>query len=231
MSIATNYQKVVQSVKEACVQSGREFRDIQIQAVSKTVGIGEVCEAHECGIGDFGENRPEELAKKHMARPELSWHFIGNIQSRKIKEIVLHADCIHSLYKYSHAVKINECSGELERPIKVFLEVNISGEESKSGLSVDDVYDMIRECLSLDHIKVVGLMTMAPRYDAQVAREVFKGLFELKTDIQRRINHPLMEQFSQLSMGMTEDYREAILEGSTCIRVGRGIFDDDYYSS
>ncbi len=231
MSIASNYQTVIQRVRDACMQAGRDPHEVCIQAVSKTVDIDAVREAHECGMVHFGENRIEELIKKQTAEPELSWNFIGNIQSRKIKDIVAHAATIHSLYKYSHAVKIDECAKELKRPARVFLEVNISGETSKSGLSSDDVFEMMRECLSLEHIEVIGLMTMAPRYDNQIAREVFRGLYELKQEIQARIDHSRMEKFSQLSMGMTEDYVEAILEGSTCIRVGRGIFDEDYYCS
>lgn len=227
MSIAENYLSVKAQVANACKDAGRSQDDVLLLAVSKTVGIDGVREAYEAGARNFGENRPEPLVEKHAAFPDANWHFIGNIQSRRIRDIVPCAYMIHSLCEEKHARKIDEVARELGKRQKVLIEVNVSGELSKSGLSPDEVPSYLHACLQLPNIEVCGLMTMAPIGDPDVASKTFAGLRELMQTLREQISasHPeALSAFTQLSMGMTDDWREAIVEGSTIVRIGRAIF-------
>ena len=134
MSIAERYQRVAAEVAEAAVAAGRAPEDVLLVAVSKTVGPEGVAEAIKGGARDFGENRPDQIVPKSAAFPEARWHFIGNIQSRRIPEIVASATLIHSLYQRRHAEKIDRAAAELSKVQDVLIEVNVSGEASKSGV-------------------------------------------------------------------------------------------------
>lgn len=227
MSIAENYLSVKAQVANACKDAGRSQDDVLLLAVSKTVGIDGVREAYEAGARNFGENRPDPLVEKRAAFPNANWHFIGNIQSRRIRDIVPCAYMIHSLCEEKHARKIDEVARELGKRQKVLIEVNVSGELSKSGLSPDEVPAYLRTCLELPNIEVCGLMTMAPIGDPYVASKTFAGLRELMQTLREQISASHAEAlpaFTQLSMGMTDDWREAIVEGSTIVRIGRAIF-------
>lgn len=169
MSIAERYQKVAAEVAEAAVAAGRAPEDVLLVAVSKTVGPEGVAEAIEGGARDFGENRPDQIVPKSAAFPEARWHFIGNIQSRRISEIVASATLIHSLYQLRHAEKIDHAAAELSKVQDVLIEVNVSGEASKSGVAPAEAADLVRAVAALPHVSVRGLMTMAPAGDAQAA--------------------------------------------------------------
>ena len=173
MSIAERYQRVAAEVAEAAVAAGRAPEDVLLVAVSKTVGPEGVAEAIEGGARDFGENRPDQIVPKSAAFPEARWHFIGNIQSRRIPEIVASATLIHSLYQRRHAEKIDRAAAELSKVQDVLIEVNVSGEVSKSGVDPVEAADLVRTVAALPHVSVRGLMTMAPAGDAQAAREAF----------------------------------------------------------
>lgn len=221
MGIADNYKRVLSELREECEQTGRDPKSVLLLAVSKTTGLEGVEAAMSAGARDFGENRPDELLRKSEAFPDARWHFIGNIQSRRIKDIVRCAHLIHSLYEVRHARKISEAALDAGKVQDVLLEVNVSGEESKGGLAPVDVPAMLAECERLEGIRVRGFMTMAPQGDLSVARECFDGLAELLGGI----NVP---DADQLSMGMSEDWREAVAAGSTIVRVGRAIFSEDF---
>ncbi|MEE0306639.1 MAG: alanine racemase, partial [Adlercreutzia sp.] len=135
MSIAERYQRVAAEVAEAAMAAGRAPEDVLLVAVSKTVGPEGVAEAIKGGARDFGENRPDQIVLKSAAFPEARWHFIGNIQSRRIPEIVASATLIHSLYQRRHAEKIDRAAAELSKVQDVLIEVNVSGEASKSGVA------------------------------------------------------------------------------------------------
>lgn len=227
MSIAEQYRSVASKVADACEQAHRASEDVLLLAVSKTVGVDGVREAYDAGARAFGENRPDPLVEKHAAFPDASWHFIGNIQSRRIKDIVPCAELIHSLYQMKHARKIDEEAARIGKTQRVLVEVNVSGEESKSGLASHDVPAFLDECMALEHVEVCGLMTMAPQGDLAVARQCFADLRELLCSMREHVAtaHPdALDAFTQLSMGMTDDWREAVDEGSTIVRVGRAIF-------
>lgn len=228
MSIAERYQKVAAEVAEAAVAAGRAPEDVLLVAVSKTAGPEGVAEAIEGGARDFGENRPDQIVPKSAAFPEARWHFIGNIQSRRISEIVASATLIHSLYQLRHAEKIDHAAAELSKVQDVLIEVNVSGEVSKSGVAPAEAADLVRAVAALPHVSVRGLMTMAPAGDAQAAREAFAGLAELAAQIRAQLPAEDAAVFTELSMGMSDDWREAVPLGATIVRVGRAIFSESY---
>lgn len=231
MTLQQRYETVASSVAHACEACGRDAREVRIIGVSKTVGLDAVEQAVAAGIHDFGENRPQELARKHDAFPGERWHFIGNIQSRQLALVVGRACLIHSLYEESHARKIDRLAAERGIVQDVLIEVN-DGEENKQGIAPADLASLLRVCATLPHIRVRGLMTMALRGNIERARRTFAELRMLRDtmgatpDIAAASNIDLRE----LSMGMSDDYPAAIPEGATMVRVGRAIFSDDYAS-
>lgn len=228
MSIAENYKQVRAQVEEECRKCGRNPEKITLLAVSKTTDAIGVDEAHSAGAMDFGENRPDQLVVKYGVFPQLKWHFIGNIQSRRIRDIVPAAVLVHSLYKPEHAAKINEEALANDKIQQVLLEVNVSGEESKSGVSPEELPDLLGVSSRLSNVRVRGLMTMAPQGDLSVARECFADLRKLADSVRAKMPADAADAFDQLSMGMSEDWRQAIAEGSTIVRIGRAIFSDDF---
>lgn len=231
MGIADRYKLVSEEVKQTCENAGRPEDSVLLLAVSKTVGLDGVSQAIVAGCEDFGENRPDQLMEKHAAFPSVRWHFIGNVQSRRIKDIVPCAHMIHSVHELKHAHKIDEEARKLDKVQNVLIEVNVSGEESKSGISPQEASDFLAECLKLSNLRVCGLMTMAPQGDLSMAQRCFAGLAQL-LDLLREESfsdcEDKREAFTQLSMGMSEDWVEAIHEGSTTVRIGRAIFSDDF---
>lgn len=229
MSIQTRYGALAACIEEACLSAGRDPRDVTFVAVSKTVGPDEVAQAVLAGAGDFGENRPEGLLEKAPRFPDATWHFIGNIQSRRIGDIVAHADLVHSLYQVRHADKMDAAAREAGKVQDVLLEVNVSGEASKSGLGPDEVGGLLEHCLGLANLRVCGLMTMAPQGDSGAARASFEGLRDLRDRLKSA--HPACDDprfMHDLSMGMSEDWREGIATGATIVRIGRAVFDDAF---
>lgn len=222
------YENVRAELDEVCCACGRSPEEVTLVAVSKTVGVEEVAYAIEAGARDFGENRPDQLMMKADAYPQENWHFIGNIQSRRIRDIVGRASLVHSLFEERHARKIDEAARALDIVQDVLLEVNVSGEESKSGLTPDEVKSLLDVCRALPNVRVRGLMTMAPQGDLDVARDTFAGLARLRDELRDGLSAEEAEAFDELSMGMSEDWREAVQEGATLVRIGRAIFSDTF---
>ncbi|MBR3182433.1 MAG: YggS family pyridoxal phosphate-dependent enzyme [Eggerthellaceae bacterium] len=221
MLTSERYAAIAEQVAEACKQAGRNPEEVTIVAVSKTVGPAEVASAIEGGARDFGENRPDQLMVKADQFTDSTWHFIGNIQSRRIRDIVGRATLIHSLFEERHARKIDDVAREHGIVQDALIEVNVSGEHSKSGLAPADVRAMLDYCGGLQNLRICGLMTMAPLGDMQAARQAFEGLRELRDSLQS--DYP---DVRELSMGMTDDWPIAIEEGATIVRIGRAIFSD-----
>lgn len=228
MGIAERYQRERARVDEACRAAGRAPDEVLLLAVSKTVGIEGASEAWRAGAQELGENRPDEILRKSEALPDVSWHFIGNIQSRRIPDIVACADMIHSLYQSKHAHKISQVATEMGKVQDVLIEVNVSGEESKSGVAPKDAAALVQEVSKLPNVRVRGLMTMAPRGDAQVARASFEGLAALHEIIKGQLSPECAHDFDQISAGMSEDWEEAVRAGSTIVRIGRAVFSEDF---
>jgi pyridoxal phosphate enzyme (YggS family) len=215
-------------VTAECYACGRERTGVHLIAVSKTVGPDQVDLAWRAGASNFAENRPDELCKKQPLFPEANWHFIGNIQSRRIPDIVAHADLIHSVCNLEHAAKISEAAMKLGKVQDILLEVNVSGEESKSGFEPADVPDSLARCVAMPGLCVRGLMTMAPQGDLAVARQTFRGLRQIFEASRDSLRPEAAQYFCELSMGMSEDWREAIAEGATLVRIGRAVFSDSF---
>ncbi len=233
-----NYKNISDEVNSAASKAGRAIGDVQLIAVSKTVGNDAVAAAIEQGATHFAENRPDCLIEKAQANPQVEWHFIGNIQSRRIPDIVQHAHLIHSLYKIEHAEKIDRAAEKIGKTQKVLVEVNISGEESKAGCSPDEAASLVLDISKMQNVCVCGLMTMAPiaknEAENSIIYETFEGLRILRDTIRDNLKTAIAkgelgdagaaDAFVHLSMGMSGDWREAIECGATMVRIGRAIF-------
>lgn len=228
MSIATRWNRVCEEVTQTCIACGRDPREVQIIAVSKTVGEEGVAEAVGAGVLSFGENRPDALLPKASAFPQATWHFIGNVQSRRIADIVSAASYIHSLYQAHHLTKTNEAAAKLQKVQNILLEVNVSGEESKGGASPQELRELIELTNQLSHLRLCGLMTMAPQGDKLLARACFNDLARLLEETRPFVAVENQPFFNELSMGMSEDWQEAVAAGTTMVRIGRAIFSDDF---
>lgn len=229
MTTATRYKRLRSHLDSACQAAGRNPEDVLLLAVSKTVDLDQVELAIGAGAHYFGENRPDELLRKKQAFPDEHWHFIGNIQSRRIRDIVSAADLIHSVAKIDHLARINAAAFDLGKVQRILFEVNVSGEESKSGFAVDEVYDALIASVPFEYIEVCGLMTMAPRADDEAVFTTFTGLRDVRDELQQRLEQEEIPiSLSELSMGMTEDWEAAVPLGTTIVRVGRAIFDDTF---
>lgn len=224
MKVADNLQKINAEIKRACEKSNRKMEDIKIIAVTKYVSIDRTIEALDAGILHIGENRDEGLLEKwDIIKDKPIWHFIGSLQTRKVKNIIDKVDYIHSLDRISLAQEINK---RADKPINCFVQVNVSGEESKQGLDPSEVKEFIQELSDFSNVIVCGLMTMAPfTSDENILRTCFRRLKELQTDIQQMNLHhaPCIE----LSMGMSNDFEIAIEEGATMIRIGTALVGDE----
>lgn len=214
-------QEIEENIQAACKKTGRDRSEITVVAVTKGVSSTRAKEVVAAGIHDLGENRTEVLVQKQqdMVEEKAVWHYIGNIQSRRVRDIVGNIGYLHSLSRLSIAKEINKRAKE---PIDCFVQVNISGESSKSGVSPDKLEDFIAELSAYDKIRVVGLMTMAPHTDDEaVIRPVFRQMKELRDRIvEKNIPHA---PCTELSMGMSNDYTIAIEEGATYLRIGTAL--------
>lgn len=217
MSVIENLNTIQQNIQQACEKSGRKPEDIQIIAVTKYVSVERTKAVIDAGIRNIGENRLEGFQEKYQAIDnEVDWHFIGTLQSRKVKDVINQVDVVHSLDRKSLAKEINK---RADSQVPCFVQVNVSGEETKHGLAVDEVIEFIHLLKNYPKVHVVGLMTMAPHVeDEQVIRDCFKQLRQLRDDVQQLgLDHAPCEF---LSMGMSNDYTIAIEEGATHIRIG-----------
>jgi pyridoxal phosphate enzyme (YggS family) len=224
MNVQGNYQEIRKKITAICERTGRHTEDVKVIAVTKYVSIERAKEAIDAGVQHLGENRDEGLNSKYQEIGEKAiWHFIGSLQTRKVKNIIDKVEYIHSLDRFSLAQEINK---RASRPIKCFLQVNVSGEESKHGCSPDDVEGLVTEMESLSNIEIVGLMTMAPfTDDKEHIRTCFKQLKVLQQKVQalQLSKAPCQE----LSMGMSNDYEIAIEEGATFIRIGTSLVGNE----
>ena len=222
-----NIDSLISEIKEICSKVGRDADEIKIIAASKYTDAQGINEALKLGIKDFGENRADALAEKYnIVGNKATWHFIGHLQSRKVKVVVPIVEYIHSCDSLDIIEAINRQSSAIDKIQKVLIEVNISGEESKFGLQSQRLPELIRDCSKFTNVRICGLMTMAPLSDDQMLiRKVFKRLRLLRDKTEREVqNHIGNVSLSELSMGMSNDYKEAIEEGATMVRIGSLIF-------
>lgn len=227
--ITENLEQVRKNIDEACRMAGRDPKEVTLIAVSKTKPVSMLKEAYDAGARCFGENKVQEIMDKHPQLPEdIQWHMIGHLQRNKVKYIVDKVSMIHSVDSLRLAQTIEQEAAKHNVCVPVLLEVNVAQEESKFGLKMDEVLPFIETIADFPHIKVQGLMTIAPYVEnAEDNRDFFRQLKKLSVDIEaKNINNVSM---SVLSMGMTGDYQVAVQEGATMVRVGTGIFGERNY--
>lgn len=224
--VRENMEDVKERIRVACGRAGRPQSDVTLIAVSKTKPLEFVREAYEAGARDFGENKVQDLLDRIDALPsDIRWHMIGHLQRNKVKYIIGKVAMIHSVDSLRLAEEISRESLKRQVETDILIEVNVAGEESKFGVSVEEAPRLAEEISRMPAVHVRGLMTIAPFVEnAEENRQYFRKLKQLSVDIERKnIDNVNM---TALSMGMTGDYSVAIEEGATCVRVGTGIFGE-----
>lgn len=226
MKVSNKLDIIKKNIEKACQVSDRPPEDVKIVAVTKYVSEKRALEAVKSGLYHLGENRPDGLINKQEAINDkrVSWHFIGSLQSRKVKDVIPHIDFLHSLDRMSLAEEVNKRAEG--RIVKCFIQVNISGEESKHGLPEEELMSFIKSLKSLEQIQIVGLMTMAPHtHNEKIIRQTFRRLKTWQTHISEQgLNHAPCQE---LSMGMSNDYGLAVEEGATFVRIGSALVGND----
>ena len=224
-----NLANVEKNIEQACKNAGRSRNEVTLIAVSKTKPVEMLQEIYDENIRDFGENKVQELCSKMEQLPsDIRWHMIGHLQRNKVKYIVGKVELIHSVDTYRLAEEINIQAKKQNVIVPILVEVNIAHEESKFGISAEDVILLVEEISRLENIRIKGLMTIAPYVkNPEDNRLYFRKIKQLSVDItNKNIDNVSMEI---LSMGMTGDYMVAIEEGATMVRVGTGIFGERNY--
>lgn len=224
MKVSENLEVIQNQIADACNKAGRNPEEIKIIAVTKYVSPERAQEAIDAGVIHLGENRDEGLLDKiGQLEDRPVWHFIGTLQTRKVKNIIEHVTYIHSLDRLSLAKEINKRS---DSKVRCLIQVNASGEESKHGLKPDDVIGFVQELKQFSNIEISGLMTMAPlTEDEQLIRDCFRTMKRLQADIQSRKLE--FAPCNELSMGMSNDFQIAVEEGSTMVRIGTALVGNE----
>ncbi|HEY1490615.1 MAG TPA: YggS family pyridoxal phosphate-dependent enzyme [Verrucomicrobiae bacterium] len=222
MELAANLETIRQHIKSACDRAGREPDSVTLLAVSKTHPPETISAAAGLGLLVFGENKVQEAkAKIPLCPGKLRWHFIGHLQSNKCRDAVQLFQMIQSVDSLPLAQEINKRAAEAAKTMPVLLEVNLAGEASKFGYTPERLLVELKEINALPRIEIHGLMTVPPwSPDAETSRPHFRRLRELKTECEQRLGAPL----PQLSMGMSGDFKVAIEEGATIVRIGTALF-------
>jgi pyridoxal phosphate enzyme (YggS family) len=222
LMVSENVQNIRKRIAVACARVGRRPEEVTLIAVTKTFDAEKVREVAHAGVADVGENYVQELIEKQqrLVGEQIRWHFIGHLQSNKVKSIVGTVHAIHSVDSLSLGREISLRAERVGRNIEILLEVNTSGESSKFGLSPEKAPALVKQIMQLSNIHLSGLMTIGPFLpDAEQSRPAFRTL--------RSVQQALASDgivLPHLSMGMTNDFEVAIEEGSTMVRIGTAIF-------
>jgi pyridoxal phosphate enzyme (YggS family) len=226
-----NASNILKKISHAAMRAGRSPDEVKLIAVTKTVGIETIKEAIDAGLRIFGENRVQEAQKKVMSdelglmRERIEWHLIGHLQKNKAKYAVQLFDLIHTVDSVELAEELNKQAEKIGKIQRVLVQVKLSEEETKHGVSEDELILLLEEIKKLKNLKLEGLMTMPPYFeDPEKARPYFKRLREIRDNINSlRITHYALRE---LSMGMSNDFEVAIEEGATMVRIGTAIFGE-----
>ncbi|SMF88363.1 hypothetical protein SAMN05661091_4255 [Paenibacillus uliginis N3/975] len=220
LSLIERIDQVEQQVSEACRRSGRNRNEVNVIAVTKYVSVDKTAAVLDQGIRHIGENRWQTAEEKWRALGERGiWHFIGHLQSNKVKDVIGRFQYIHSLDRLSLAKELEKKAAALNVQVSAFMQLNISGESTKHGLQPEQAVPFLQEINRLKHVNVIGLMTMAPfESSAEDTRPVFRGLRQLRDELNNQALTP--EPITELSMGMSNDFEVAIEEGATWVRLG-----------
>lgn len=222
--IEENIKAVEEIITAECERAGRDRSEVTLIAVSKTKPVEMLQEAYDCGCRDFGENKVQELVDKYERLPsDIRWHMIGHLQRNKVKYIVDKVYMIHSVDSLRLAEEISKEAVKKNVEVKILIEVNVANEDTKFGTTCEEVKQLVRDIAKLPNLLIEGLMTIAPYVeDEEENRSYFQKLKQISVDIiEENIDNIHMDI---LSMGMTGDYRVAVSEGATYVRVGTGIF-------
>lgn len=221
MSVQNNYQRLLEQIAAEAQAAGRNPSDIQLIAVSKNHPWTVVKELYDAGCHVFGENRVQEALPKIQEAPkDIQWHLIGTLQRKKVPKIIGLFSLIHSVDSFDLAEKISEVSKE--RATNILLQVNVTGEESKQGFTPNNVLSEFKRLQSLPHLNIQGLMTMAPlEASSEECFECFSKLRELRDEL----------SLKELSMGMSNDWKEAVRAGATMLRIGSALFQESPITS
>ena len=221
--LADNYRQVLNNIQDACQAVGRDPKEVTLVAVSKTKPVEMLQQVYDAGARVFGENKVQDLiAKKELLPKDIRWHFIGKLQTNKVKYLVNNVYLIHSLSSIKLLEKIESEFSKSNSSVNALIQINIGREESKSGIYEEELEDMIKAIEACNHVKVKGIMVIIPKGNDEENRYYFSKTKEIFNKLKdRNLKNISMEI---LSMGMTNDYKIAIQEGATMIRVGSGIF-------
>ena len=228
--IVENIEHVRENIEKACKKAGRSVDEVTLIAVSKTKPYTDIEEALKSGTLDYGENKVQEMCEKYEILPKnIRWHMIGHLQRNKVKYLVGKTELIHSVDSIRLAEQIEKEYAKKDETANILIEVNMAQEESKFGITSQETEELIRKISTFEHIRIKGLMTIAPYTDnPETNRLYFRQMKKLSVDIRdKNIDNVSMDV---LSMGMTGDYQVAIEEGSTMVRVGTGIFGERNYN-
>lgn len=228
--IVENIEHVRENIEKACKKAGRSVDEVTLIAVSKTKPYTDIEEALKSGTLDYGENKVQEMCEKYEILPKnIRWHMIGHLQRNKVKYLVGKTELIHSVDSIRLAEQIEKEYAKKDETANILIEVNMAQEESKFGITSQETEELIRKISTFEHIRIKGLMTIAPYTDnPETNRAYFRQMKKLSVDIRdKNIDNVSMDV---LSMGMTGDYQVAIEEGSTMVRVGTGIFGERNYN-
>jgi len=226
-SIQSRLRLVEERIKGAALSSGRDPKTVKLVAVSKTVSADRILAAIKAGVSDLGENYVQEAREKieALGGEKISWHFIGHLQSNKAKYAVKLFDLIHSVDSLKLATELNKRAGAIGKVQKILVQVNISGEATKSGIETERAVDLVRQIAPLENLTICGLMTMPPYFNApDKVRPYFRALRALQALIRQEAIPDV--DMTELSMGMTGDFEAAIQEGATLVRIGTAIFGE-----
>lgn len=228
MHIPTQLSQIQSEIAASAEKAGRLSSEVQLIAVSKTYPIDAVIETYQAGQRNFGENRPQEMKEKHAmlvtnpAFSEIKWHLIGQLQKNKVKLIAPFVYMIHSVDDLELIEEIQKQALKYQRTIYILLQINISNETQKSGISAIEAEDILYQMPQFTHVKVAGFMGMAAlTNDSELIKSQFHQLTEIRNNLQKK--YPKMA-LTELSMGMSGDYEIAIEEGATMVRIGTAIF-------
>lgn len=230
LTIKENLDNVLSRIKVAAEKSGRKAQDIKLIAVTKTVDVERIKSVYDYGILDLGENRVQELLEKYdKLDSSCRWHLIGHLQTNKVKYIIDKVDMIHSVDSIELAKEINNRATKAGKKMNILLQVNVSGEESKFGISLDKVDEYVKIISQFNNVSLKGMMTIAPYAEnTEEIRYVFKKLYDKYIDIkQKKLDNVSMDY---LSMGMSNDFEVAIEEGANIVRIGTDIFGKRNYN-
>jgi pyridoxal phosphate enzyme (YggS family) len=227
--VANNLNKIKGVISEACKKSDRQKSDITIVAVTKYTDALGIESCINAGLYDIGENKVQQAIpkiEKLNTYKQINWHFIGHLQTNKVKYVLPYFSVIHSLDRISLAKEINIQANKLNKKIECLIQVNVANEDTKFGVKPEKLFELAKEISQFNNIKISGLMTMAPYMpNAEDTRSVFSKLRVMKEELES-LNLPNFD-LQHLSMGMSNDYAIAIEEGATIIRLGRVLLNDN----